>query len=119
MSEGSGVLLFDQVQVQYGKKFYGDVCVKCYGDQFEGNIVFVLSGELFVFEGKLYIMVGGIFLYMLSNMLVDCFGKMIVQEYEDLMVFLFYLNGYDVLKSKLIVEIVNVLKVLLIVGLCK
>lgn len=35
------------------------------------------------------------------------------------MVFLFYLNGYDVLKSKLIVEIVNVLKVLLIVGLCK
>ncbi|WP_175973158.1 transporter substrate-binding domain-containing protein [Burkholderia sp. BCC1047] len=115
-SEGSGVPSFDQAQVQHGKKLYGDACAKCHGDQLEGNTAPALSGESFAPEGKSHITVGGIFLYMSSNMPADRPGKMTAQEYEDLMAFLLYSNGYDASQSKLTADIANASKAPLIAG---
>ncbi|MPV61154.1 cytochrome C [Burkholderia sp. HI2761] len=115
-SEGSGVPSFDQAQVQHGKKLYTDSCAKCHGDQLEGNTAPALSGESFAPEGKSHITVGGIFLYMSSNMPADRPGKMTAQEYEDLMAFLLYSNGYDASKSKLTADIANASKAPLVAG---
>ncbi|KVH62986.1 cytochrome C [Burkholderia sp. MSMB1072] len=115
-SEGSGVPSFDQAQVQHGKKLYTDACAKCHGDQLEGNTAPALSGESFAPEGKSHITVGGIFLYMSSNMPADRPGKMTAQEYEDLMAFLLYSNGYDASKTKLTADIANASKAPLVAG---
>ncbi|KGB93492.1 c-type cytochrome [Burkholderia cepacia] len=115
-SEGSGVPPFDQAQVQHGKKLYTDACAKCHGDQLEGNTAPALSGESFAPEGKSHITVGGIFLYMSSNMPADRPGKMTAQEYEDLMAFLLYSNGYDASKTKLTADIANASKAPLVAG---
>ncbi|NTZ04488.1 c-type cytochrome [Burkholderia metallica] len=115
-SEGSGVPSFEQAQVQHGKKLYTDACAKCHGDQLEGNTAPALSGESFAPEGKSHITVGGIFLYMSSNMPADRPGKMTAQEYEDLMAFLLYSNGYDAAQSKLTADIANASKAPLIAG---
>ncbi|WP_302789772.1 c-type cytochrome, partial [Escherichia coli] len=69
-------------------------CAKCHGDQLEGNTAPALSGESFAPEGKSHITVGGIFQYMSNNMPADRPGKMTAQEYEDVMAFLLYSNGY-------------------------
>ncbi|KVF52255.1 MULTISPECIES: c-type cytochrome [Burkholderia] len=114
--EGSGVPSFDQTQVQHGKKLYADACAKCHGDQLEGNTAPALSGEAFAPEGKSHITVGGIFLYMSSNMPADRPGKLTAEEYEDLMAFLLYSNGYDTSKSKLTADIANASKAPLIAG---
>ncbi|WP_321791530.1 c-type cytochrome [Burkholderia pyrrocinia] len=115
-SEGSDVPPFEQAQAQHGKKIYADACAKCHGDQLEGNTAPALSGEAFAPEGKSHITVGGIYLYMSSNMPADRPGKMTEQEYEDLMAFLLYSNGYDASKSKLTADIANASKAPLIAG---
>ncbi|WP_175911191.1 c-type cytochrome [Burkholderia metallica] len=114
--EGSGIPSFDETQVQHGRKLYADACAKCHGDQLEGNTAPALSGEAFAPEGKSHITVGGIFLYMSSNMPADRPSKMTAQEYEDLMAFLLYSNGYDASKGKLTADIANASKAPLIAG---
>ncbi|HHX4059831.1 MAG: c-type cytochrome [Burkholderia contaminans] len=115
-SEGSDMPSFDQAQVQHGKKLYGDACAKCHGDQLEGNTAPALSGESFAPEGKSHITVGGIFQYMSNNMPADRPGKMTAQEYEDVMAFLLYSNGYDASKSKLTADAATASKAPLIAG---
>lgn len=115
-NEGSDVPPFEQAQVQHGKKIYADACAKCHGDQLEGNTAPALSGEAFAPEGKSHITVGGIYQYMSNNMPADRPGKMTEQEYEDLMAFLLYSNGYDASKSKLTADAANASKAPLIAG---
>ncbi|BAX60923.1 c-type cytochrome [Burkholderia stabilis] len=115
-NEGSDVPPFEQAQVQHGKKIYADACAKCHGDQLEGNTAPALSGEAFAPEGKSHITVGGIYQYMSNNMPADRPGKMTEQEYEDVMAFLLYSNGYDASKSKLTADVANASKAPLIAG---
>ncbi|WP_321919868.1 c-type cytochrome [Burkholderia cepacia] len=115
-SDESGVPSFDNAQAQHGKKLYGDACAKCHGDQLEGNTAPALSGESFAPEGKSHITVGGIFQYMSNNMPADRPGKMTAQEYEDLMAFLLYSNGYDASKSKLTADVATSSKAPLVAG---
>ncbi|WP_338640435.1 c-type cytochrome [Burkholderia pyrrocinia] len=115
-NEGSDVPPFEHAQVQHGKKIYADACAKCHGDQLEGNTAPALSGESFAPEGKSHITVGGIYQYMSNNMPADRPGKMTEQEYEDLMAFLLYSNGYDASKSKLTADAANASKAPLIAG---
>ena len=115
-SDDSGVPSFDNAQAQHGKKLYIDACAKCHGDQLEGNTAPALSGESFAPEGKSHITVGGIFQYMSNNMPADRPGKMTAQEYEDLMAFLLYSNGYDASKSKLTADVATSSKAPLVAG---
>ncbi|RQS66893.1 cytochrome C [Burkholderia sp. Bp8963] len=115
-NEGNAVPSFDQAQVQHGKTIYADACAKCHGDQLEGNTAPALIGEAFAPEGKSHITVGGVYQYMSNNMPADRPGKMTPQEYEDLMAFLLYSNGYDASKTKLTTDIANASKAPLIAG---
>ncbi|MBN8745763.1 MAG: c-type cytochrome [Thiomonas arsenitoxydans] len=85
---------FAQSQVGPGKKLYAAECAQCHGDNLQGHTAPALKGPGFAPTNNSTMTIGGIFLYMMTNMPADKPGKLKPKQYADIMAFLLHANGY-------------------------
>ena len=92
---------FAQNQVGPGKKLYAAECAQCHGDNLQGGTAPALKGPGFAPTKNSTMTIGGIFLYMMTNMPADKPGKLKPKQYANIMAYLLQANGYTSSGKKL------------------